>query len=151
MQDKNNSLLIKLSKINDLDTLEENQIYEVVETISNTINIAGLKRSINNVCMKLSRIGPPCFGADMEYLALDNQKRLDLIFSLLDSCTKIELNVKNFRRNKFNCRENIDYLYNFITDTIDTLKAVENYKSFKIQEYKENMAYLKGQDIKLLN
>ena len=142
MQDKNNSLLIKLSKINDLDSLEENQIYEVVEIISNTINITGLKRSINNVCMKLSRVGPPCYNADMEYLALDNQKRLELIFSLLDSCTKIEANVKNFRRNKFNCRENIDYLYKFIVDTTDTLKTIEKYKTFKIQEYKENMAYL---------
>lgn len=151
MQDKNNSLLIKLSQINDLDNLEENQIYEITETISKSINLSALKRSINNVCMRLSQVRQPCFGADVKYLALDNQKRLDLIFNLLDSCTKIETDVNNFRRNKLNCRENIEYLYNFILNTIDTLKAIEKYQTFKIQEHKENMTYLEGLNRKLLN
>lgn len=151
MSDKNSNLLVVLSQVDDLHVLEEQQVLELAETISKSINLSGLKRSINNACMNLSSVGEPCFGADVKYIALDNQARLNLIFKLLDSYTKIESYVNNYRRNKLDCRENSEYLCSFVLNTIDTLKTVKQYQDFKIQEHEENMKYLEETKRKLLN
>lgn len=85
-QDKNNNLLITLSEVTELDIIDDKQVYELAETITTSINLSALRKSIDNACMQLSQVGSPSFGAD----------------------------VKNFRKNKLRCRENSEYLLNFI-------------------------------------
>lgn len=149
-QDKNNNLLITLSEVTELNIIDEKQVYELAETITTSINLSALRKSIDNACMQLSQVGPPSFGADVKYLALDNQARLELVYKLLYTYNLIETDVKNFRRNKLECRENSEYLLNFIYNTIDTLKTAKKYQEFRLQEEQENMKYLEETKKKLL-
>lgn len=149
-QDKNNNLLITLSEVTELDIIDDKQVYELAETITTSINLSALRKSIDNACMQLSQVGSPSFGADVKYIALDNQARLDLVYKLLYTYNLIETDVKNFRKNKLRCRENSEYLLKFIYNTIDTLKTAKEYQEFRLQEEQENMKYLEETKKKLL-
>lgn len=149
-KDKNNNLLITLSEVTELDIIDDKQVYELAGTITTSINLSALRKSIDNACMQLSQVGSPSFGADVKYIALDNQARLDLAYKLLYTYNLIETDVKNFRKNKLRCRENSEYLLNFIYNTIDTLKTAKEYQEFRLQEKQENMKYLEETKKKLL-
>ena len=149
-QDKNNNLLMTLSEVTELDIIDDKQVYELAETITTSINLSALRKGIDNACMQLSQVGHPSFGADVKYLTLDNQARLDLVYKLLYTYNLIEADVKNFRKNKLRCRENSEYLLNFIYNTIDTLKKSKEYQEFRLQEKQENQKYLEETNKKLL-
>lgn len=134
----NNELLLQLNKFEHLSDLEDYQIIDLANSIISSINLTQLKKSVNNACQILSGVTPPSFGADAVFIALDNQARLEIIYQLLHNCDFLETYVKNLKSNKNNCKENFDYIYSFVSTTIDLFKSVQNYGEFRLNEKKQN-------------
>ena len=98
-----NELILKQMQNIELSDLEEEQIVALQQNIISNVNLNKMREQVELACRNLSQVTPPSFMADVKYIALDNQKRLELIFKLLDSFTMFEKDVKLFRRNKNNC------------------------------------------------
>ena len=133
----------------DFNTTEE--LEEIVQAVSDSINLSKLRRSVDNAIKILSGVGDPSFGADAKVIALDNQKRLNLIYLLLDRFNILEAGIKNFRRNKMNCKNNDEFLYEVISSTKDILGTINKYGEFRFNEYQETQKYLEDIDRKRLN
>lgn len=149
-----NDLIIKEINNVDLCDLTGEQLIELKQYIVSNINVNKLGESITKACLNLSQVGPPSFMADAVYIALDNQKRLDIIYSLMNNFDLFKNDVKNFKKNKSNCNDNTEYIYNFLDRTKDLVKSIIEFGEFKQEEYEENMKqleenkrkYLKGDD-----
>ena len=50
---------------------------------------------------------------------------------------QFEKDVKCFRRNKNNCNNNYEYVFNFLLGTQDLVNAVLDHSNFKIKEWEE--------------
>lgn len=133
-----NELILKEMKNTDLYDLQEDEIVALQQNIISNVNLNKMREQVETACRNLSQVTPPCFGADLKYIALDNQERLELIFKLLDGFSKFEKDVKCFRRNKCNCNNNYEHIFNFLLNTQDLVNAVLDHSNFKIKEWKEN-------------
>lgn len=145
-----NDLIIKEINSVDLDNMTGEQLNELKEYIVSNINISKLNEAITKSCLNLSQVAPPSFMADAVWLALDNQKRLDIIYKLMNNFNFIKDDVKNFRKNKNNCNDNIDYVYSFLNRTKDLVESIIEFGEFKHEEYKENIKQLKENERKYL-
>lgn len=137
-----NDLIIKEMNNIDIYDLSEEQVIELKQNIISNVNISKLNEAVGKACMNLSQVGPPSFMADAVYIALDNQKRLDIIYSLMNNFNLFKNDVKNFRKNKNNCNENYDYVFSFISNTKDLVESIVTFGEFKKEEYKENIKQL---------
>lgn len=133
-----NELILKEMKSVDLFDLQENEVVALQQNIISNVNLNKMREQVEMACRNLSQVTPPRDGADLRYIALDNQERLELIFKLLDSFTMFEKDVKLFRRNKNNCNNNYEYIFNFLLRTQDLVNAVLDHSDFKIKEWEEN-------------
>ena len=133
-----NELILKQMQNIELSDLEEEQIVALQQNIISNVNLNKMREQVELACRNLSQVTPPSFMADVKYIALDNQKRLELIFKLLDSFTMFEKDVKLFRRNKNNCNSNYEYIFSFLLRTQDMINAVIEHSDFKIKEWEEN-------------
>lgn len=133
-----NELILKEIKNTDLYNLQEDEVVALQKNIISNVNLNKMREQVETACRNLSQVTPPCFGADLKYIALDNQERLELIFKLLDRFNKFEKDVKCFRRNKCNCNNNHEYIFNFLLNTQDLINAVLDHSDFKIKEWEEN-------------
>lgn len=133
-----NELILKEIKNTDLYDLQEDEIVALQQNIISNVNLNKMREQVETACRNLSQVGPPCFGADICFIAKDNQERLELIFKLLDRFNKFEKDVKCFRRNKNNCNSNYEYVFNFLLGTQDLVNAVLDHSNFKIKEWEEN-------------
>ena len=145
-----NDLIIKEINSVDLDNMTGEQLNELKEYIVSNINISKLNEAITKSCLNLSQVAPPSFMADAVWLALDNQKRLDIIYKLMNNFNFIKDDVKNFRKNKNNCNDNIDYVYSFLSRTKDLVESIIEFGEFKHEECKENIKQLKENERKYL-
>ncbi len=137
-----NELIIKeLSNI-ELSDLQEEQVIALQKNIISNVNLNKMREQVESACKNLSQVAPPRIGADIGYIALDNQKRLELIFKLLNSFTLFEKDVKLFRKNKNNCNDNYEYIFSFLLRTQDLVNAVLEHSDFKIKEWEENNKYI---------
>lgn len=150
MESKLENNLLAFIENKDLTTMDTPQLLEISQQISNSISLTKLRRSIDNAIKILSGVGDPSFGADLEFIALDNQQRLNLIWMLLDRYNKIEANIKNFKKNKQNCKDNSDFLYKFIEETKEILETVTKYGQFRYKEKIEDQKYIETLNRKLL-
>ena len=150
MESKLENNLLAFIENKDLATMDTPQLLEISQQISNSISLTKLRRSIDNAIKVLSGVGDPSFGADLEFIALDNQQRLNLIWMLLDRYNKIEANIKNFKKNKQNCKDNSDFLYKFIEETKEILETVTKYGQFRYKEKIEDQKYIETFNRKLL-
>ena len=119
-----NELILKEIKNTDLYNLQEDEVVALQQSIKSNVNLNKMREQVESACRNLSQVTPPRDGADLRYIALDNQERLELIFKLLDSFTMFEKDVKLFRRNKNNCNNNYEYIFNFLLRTQDLVNAV---------------------------
>lgn len=133
-----NELILKEIKNTDLYNLQEDEVVALQQSIKSNVNLNKMREQVESACRNLSQVTPPRDGADLRYIALDNQERLELIFKLLDSFTMFEKDVKLFRRNKNNCNNNYEYIFNFLLRTQDLVNAVLDHSDFKIKEWEEN-------------
>lgn len=133
-----NELIIRKMQEIDIMNLQEEEIIALQRNLISNVNLNQMRKQVEFACRNLSQVAPPSFGADVRYIALDNQARLELIFKLLDSFSKFEQDVKCFRRNKSNCNNNFEYIFNFLLGTQDLVNAVIEHSDFKIKEWEEN-------------
>lgn len=137
-----NELILKEMNRIDLYDLQEEQVLELQQKIVSNVNIKKMKEAVTNACMNLSQVGRPSYGADLKYIALDNQARLELIYNLLHNFDLFEKDISNFKRNKNSCNENYEYIFNFLTNTKDMVETIVDFGEFKKQEYEDNMKQL---------
>lgn len=140
----NRNSAISISEFMNLDLydLESNQIEMVKDEIVRNIKLDKLQDAVERAILDLSGVGEPSFGADLKFIALDNQKRLNLIWMLQDSFKNFKETTKNLRKNKFDCNSNNELIFNYILKLKEMLQNVIDYGDFKIEEYNENMKYL---------
>lgn len=114
-ESKNNLILTKL-KETDITKLKDDELTKTAKEIANTININGLRRHINYSLFQITTDE-----------AIDNNKKLDIIKSLLQGQKLIEVNVRNFRRKSIIATDKKDII-TFITTTAETLTAISKYQ-----------------------
>lgn len=150
-QNNNQEILLKLSNEDMLYELETDEIKELSKFISDNINLKALERAITKATLKLSGVSGPSFMADAKWLALDNQKRLELIYMLTNNFQSLKADLSNYRKNKFDLKDNPEGLLNFILNTREILKTVQKYQEFRIEEKVENQKQLDENKRRLLN
>ena len=150
-QNNNQEILLKLSNEDILYELETDEIKELSKFISDNINLKALERAITKATLKLSGVSGPSFMADAKWLALDNQKRLELIYMLTNNFQLLKADLSNYRKNKFDLKDNPEGLLNFILNTREILKTVQKYQEFRIEEKVENQKQLDENKRRLLN
>lgn len=140
---KNNQLVV-MKELKELDVyeLEAEQIILVAANIIDKLNLKKLEDDIIAACLKLTGVGAPCFGADMEFIALDNQKRLDLTYMLLDNFQQIKKMISNLKRNKQQCRENEDLIFSLVLKTKEIIDTIVDYGNFIYEENEEGKLLL---------
>lgn len=139
-----------INKLSIYDLTDE-QIEDVTSNILDNVSISKLEEKVQEVILKLSGVGEPCFGADLKFIALDNQKRLNLIHSLTYNFNIFKANYKNLKKNKYRCREDSDKVFNFLINTQDIIKVIIEYAEFNHKEKLENQKYIEELNKKLLD
>lgn len=119
-----NELILKQIQNIELSDLKDKKIIALHQNIITNINLNEIKKQVISICRNLSQVTSFSFGADLKYIAKDNQQRLELIFQLLDSLIMFEEDVKCFRKNKNNCNDNYDYIFSFLLRTQDLANAI---------------------------
>lgn len=114
-ESKNNSILTKL-KETDITKLKDDELNKTAKEVANTININGLRRHINYSLFQIT--------TDEN---IDNNKKLELVKSLLEGQKLIEVNVRNFRRKSIIATDKKDII-TFITTTAEILTAISKYQ-----------------------
>ena len=128
-ESKNNLILTKLKEI-DITKLTEDELTKTAKEIATTININGLRRHINYALFQITTDE-----------STDNNKKLDIIKSLLQGQKIIDANVRNFKRKTTMVATDKKDIITFITTTVETLTAISKYqpqpKKAKTEDVKE--------------
>lgn len=147
----NNKLIISEMKQINIYDLNDDEVRVLAANIIENINLKQLKEEVIKTCLKLTGVGSPSLGCDVKFIALDNQRRLELTHMLLSNFDLFESYVKNFKRNKSNCRENDDYIFNFLYKTKDLVDTIIDYGEFRLKEKEDNQKQLLAHHKKLLS
>lgn len=133
-----NDLIIR--KINNIDIydLEEEQIFELKDTIVKNVNLKQLRESVNKAVLNLSGVGDPTWNADLNFIALDNQKRLNIIYMLISNLEMFEISVSNIKKNKYGCAMDSEQSLRFLGITKDLVDTVIKFGEFKMDEAYQN-------------
>lgn len=134
---KNNDMIIyNMNNIEIYDLSSEQAIF-LKDTIIKNVNIKQLEEKIHEIILKLTGVGAPSFGADAVYIALDNQKRLELTYKLLYNLDIFKSFCKNFKSNKHNCNFESDYIYSFLIYTKDLVNIIYDYGEYRKLDLEE--------------
>lgn len=139
----NNNFLNRIDNILKEYYINSNELKFLIEDITKSVKLKSLKKVIDKICMNLSSVGEPVWYADAKDIAWDNQKRLTTIYMLLDTYEKIEIDLKNIKKNKDGCMENEDYLCSFISRIKDLFKLEEKFKEIKKKEITDTIEFYK--------
>lgn len=133
-----NDLIIR--KINNIDIydLEEEQIFELKDTIVRNVNLKQLRESVNKAVLNLSGVGDPTWNADLNFIALDNQKRLNIIYMLISNLEMFEISVSNIKKNRYGCAMDSEQSLRFLGITKDLVDTVIKFGEFKMDEAYQN-------------
>lgn len=133
-----NDLIIR--KINNIDIydLEEEQIFELKDTIVKNVNLKQLRESVNKAVLNLSGVGDPTWNADLNFIALDNQKRLNIIYMLISNLEMFEISVSNIKKNRYGCAMDSEQSLRFLGITKDLVNTIIKFGEFKIDEAYQN-------------
>lgn len=133
-----NDLIIR--KINNIDIydLEDEQIFELKDTIVKNVNLKQLRESVNKAVLNLSGVGDPTWNADLNFIALDNQKRLNIIYMLISNLEMFEISVSNIKKNKYGCAMDSEQSLRFLGITKDLVNTIIKFGEFKIDEAYQN-------------
>ena len=94
---KKDLILYQINELSICDLTEE-QVENVVTNILDNVSIGKLEEKVQEVILKLSGVGEPSLFADIEFIALDNQKRLKLIYTLTYNFNIFKANYKNLKK-----------------------------------------------------
>lgn len=148
---KRNEMVIYEVKNLDLYNLEHEQLEQITDDILTNVNMSKLEEKINQVILKLSGVGEPSFGADIKYIALDNQKRLNLIYMLSYNFNLFKADVKYLKRHKNDTSIDSEKLLSFLFKTKDIINTILDYGEFTLKEQEEQLKYLNDINKRLLN
>ena len=148
---KRNEMVIYEVKNLDLYNLEHEQLEQITNDILTNVNMSKLEEKINQVILKLSGVGEPSFGADIKYIALDNQKRLNLIYMLRYNYNLFKADVKYLKRHKNDTSIDSEKLSSFLFKTKDIINTILDYGEFTLKEQEEQLKYLNDINKRLLN
>lgn len=148
---KRNEMVIYEVKNLDLYNLEHEQLEQITDDILTNVNMSKLEEKINQVILKLSGVGEPSFGADIKYIALDNQKRLNLIYMLSYNFNLFKADVKYLKRHKNDTSIDSEKLLSFLFKTKDIISTILDYGEFTLKEQEEQLKYLNDVNKRLLN
>lgn len=148
---KINEMIIYEVKNLDLYNLEYEQLEQITNDILTNVNMSKLEEKINQVILKLSGVGEPSFGADIKYIALDNQKRLNLIYMLSYNFNLFKADVKYLKRHKNDTSIDSEKLLSFLFKTKDIISIILDYGEFTLKEQEEQLKYLNDINKRLLN
>lgn len=140
---QNSNLISQIHSI-DIYDLKESEAITLKQEIIKGSNVKQLQEIIEQACIKLSSVTEPCFMADLNFIAMDNQERLSLIFNLLNNMNLFKKDIQNFKHNKGKCNDNIDYIYRFLLNTQDLINSAIEHSEFMLKEHKQNEEYLKS-------
>ena len=148
---KRNEMVIYEVKNLDLYNLEHEQLEQITDDILTNVNMSKLEEKINQVILKLSGVGEPSFGADIKYIDLDNQKRLNLIYMLSYNFNLFKADVKYLKRHKNDTSIDSEKLLSFLFKTKDIISTILDYGEFTLKEQEEQLKYLNDINKRLLN
>ena len=140
--DSNMQLMI-VSQNLEVSEMTEEQIEFTTDFIVKNIKLNKLEELITDIVKDLSSVGAPTWNADMEYIAMDNQKRLEIIYSLTNDFQIVKNWVKNLKKNKYKCYEDFDKKYSLVDYTVRLFKTIISVPRFKyISMIKDNITLL---------
>lgn len=133
-----NDLIIR--KINNIDIydLEDEQVFELKDTIVKNVSLKQLRESVNKAILNLSGVGDPTWNADLNFIALDNQKRLNIIYMLTNNLEIFESSVSNMKKNKYGCAMDSEQSLRFLGITKDLVDTIIKFGEFKRDEAYQN-------------
>lgn len=137
---KNDLIIYEFNKIDILDLSEEQQLQLANEIVSN-VNIKQLEEQIHDCILNLTGVGGPNWLSDAVYLALDNQKRLELVHQLLYYLDIFKSDVKYLRRIKDKYIES-EKVYSFLLYTKDLIRTILDYGSYSKEDYETQIKQL---------
>lgn len=148
---KGNELILQTFQEMDLYSMSEQMVIDTKDQLLENVNISNLEKQVKNAILKLSGVGQPSLGADVEYIALDNQARLNIIYQLLNTFELFKTQTRNLKRNKYNCNtDNFEYVFNYLTRTQELFKSIYSYAEFQHKEHIENQKAIAEHNIKYL-
>lgn len=148
---KGNELILQTFQEMDLYSMSEQMVIDTKDQLLENVNISNLEKQVKNAILKLSGVGQPSLGADVEYIALDNQARLNIIYELLNTFELFKMQTKNLKRNKYNCNtDNFEYVFNYLTRTQELFRSIYRYAEFKNKEHIEKQKAIAEHNIKYL-
>ena len=130
---KENELIIRSSAINVYE-LSQTELKELAVEISHKINISKFRSKIMKVIMDLSHVGSPNLCSNTREIAIDDEKRLELIYQLTYNLSIFEGWVNNVRKNKYDCINDYDAMCEMLLKTQDLMRTVIKYSDFKKSE-----------------
>ena len=148
---KTDLIICAFNKIttSDLFCMELEEQATMLKEIVHNININDLEDKIHEVILKLSGVGGPCFGADAVELALDNQKRLELIYSLLYNFDIIKSYTKQFKKEiRNNTYDKLldDRTYSYLRYVHDLVETIFDYGNYKQESVKKELLAIKKRE-----
>lgn len=130
---KENELIIRASATNVYE-LSQTELQELAVEISHKINISKFRSKIMKVIMDLSHVGSPNLCSNAREIAIEDEKRLELIYQLTYNLSIFEGWVNNVRKNKYDCINNYDAMCEMLLKTQDLMRTVIKYSNFKKSE-----------------
>lgn len=130
---KENELIIRASATNVYE-LSQTELQELAVEISHKINISKFRSKIMKVIMDLSHVGSPNLCSNVREIAIEDEKRLELIYQLTYNLSIFEGWVNNARKNKYDCINNYDAMCEMLLKTQDLMRTVIKYSDFKKSE-----------------
>lgn len=142
---KNDLIIYEFHQLDILDLTEEQQLQLAQDLIRN-VNISQLEDKIHECILKLSSVGGPSFGADVVYIALDNQKRLELVHQLLYYLDIFKADVKHLKK-EFKKEHYIDgeKIYGFLHYTKDLINTIYDYSEYRKEDIEIQLKQLEEQ------
>lgn len=130
---KENELIIRTSATNVYE-LSQTELQELAVEISHKINISKFRGKIMKVIMDLSHVSSPNLCSNAREIAIEDEKRLELIYQLTYNLSIFEGWVNNVRKNKYDCINNYDAMCEMLLKTQDLMRTVIKYSNFKKSE-----------------
>lgn len=132
---KSNDIIIyKFHQLDIFDMSEEEQ-QQLTQILLDNANLRQLEDKIHECILNLSGIGGPSFGANATYIALDNQKRLELVHQLLYYLNIFKMDIKYLKR-EYNKNNYIDgeKIYSFLHYTKDLIDTIYDYGTYRKED-----------------
>lgn len=114
--------LLQIIKDLKLFNLEEKEVIRYKQELIRVLYIPKLEEQIKDLILKISNI---------EDTTEDNQERLKLIYTLLNSMEEFKNQTTNIKRDTNQCNENYNYIFQYLQTTQYLVKAMNQATEYK--------------------